>query len=131
MYMFGLTSREVERLWMTGYHSAAYCANNLRLRRVVDSLNIGYGGESFSDLATYLLSANGISDPYMCLADYESYRAVHDRAIADYADRDHWSKMSLTNIASSGFFAADRSIREYADRIWNMKPLDTTELRNK
>ena len=59
----------------------------------------------------------------MCLADFESYNLTHDRAINDYRNRQEWSRKSLINIASSGFFAADRSIGEYADKIWNLKTL--------
>ena len=59
----------------------------------------------------------------MCLADYDYYAEAHDRMMAAYADRTRWNTMSLMNIAKAGFFAADRSIREYADNIWNLKPI--------
>ena len=123
MFIFGLTSNEVDELWLRGYNSALYYANNDRLKRIVDYLNVGFAGESFSDIATYLLSGYGISDPYMCLADFESYRQTHEKAIEAYRDRERWNRMSLMNIASAGHFAADRSIEEYANRIWNLKKL--------
>ena len=59
----------------------------------------------------------------MCLADYESYKNTFDRMIADYSDRDAWLKKSLMNIANAGYFSADRSIREYAENIWHIKPV--------
>jgi starch phosphorylase len=59
----------------------------------------------------------------MCLADFESYRTTHERAVADYANKEKWNRMSLMNIAASGFFAADRSINEYAENIWGIKRL--------
>jgi starch phosphorylase len=59
----------------------------------------------------------------MCLADFESYRMTHERAVKDYADKQKWNRMSLMNIAASGFFAADRSINEYAENIWGIKRL--------
>ena len=74
-------------------------------------------------IADYLLTSSPVADPYMCMADFESYRMTHARAVADYADKEKWNRMSLMNIAASGFFAADRSIKEYADNIWNIKPL--------
>jgi starch phosphorylase len=40
-----------------------------------------------------------------------------------YADRESWTRMSLLNTAASGFFAADRSIKEYADKFWGLKPV--------
>ena len=123
MYIFGLTCSEVDDLWLQGYNSAAYCVKSEKLTRIVNYLNTGFAGQSFSNIATYLLSGHGIADPYMCLADFESYNMTHDRAIRDYQDRDAWCKKSLINIASSGFFAADRSIGEYADKIWGLKTL--------
>jgi len=59
----------------------------------------------------------------MCIADFDSYYATHERMIRDYADRERWSRMSLINTAKSGYFASDRSIREYADNIWHLKPI--------
>ena len=123
MFIFGLTASEVEQLWLRGYRSSEYYANNERLVRIVNALTVGFGGESFADIATYLLNGQGVADPYMCLADFESYRLTHDRAIKAYADRRNWSRMSLINTAASGHFAADRSIREYADRFWHIKPV--------
>jgi len=121
MYIFGLSCNEVEDLWFNGYNAAAYCVRNERLSKIVNYLNTGFAGESFAGIANYLLSGYGVADPYMCLADFESYYLTHNRAVADYRNRTDWSRKSLHNIAASGFFAADRSIREYADRIWGLK----------
>ena len=123
MFIFGLTSREVEELWLRGYRSAEFYTNNERLKRIVNYLTIGFAGESFADIATYLLAGHGIADPYMCLADFESYRLTHDKMIAAYANRREWTKMALLNTASAGYFAADRCIDEYADKFWGIKPL--------
>ena len=123
MYIFGLTAQEVEQLWLRGYRSAEFYANNPRLERIVNFLSIGFAGESFADIATYLLTGQGIADPFMCLADFESYRLTHQQAVNDYADRMEWSRRSLLNTAACGYFAADRSIREYAENIWHIEPL--------
>ncbi len=123
MYIFGLTSSEVDDLWLRGYSSAEFYQNNDRLRRIIARLNEGFAGESFADIATYLISGSGIPDPFMCLADFESYRTTHDRMIEDYANKAKWNRMSLMNIAASGYFTADRSINEYAEKFWNLKRL--------
>ena len=124
MYIFGLTAAEVEALWLRGYRSTEFYANNIGLSRIVNQLNVGFAGESFANLASYLLSGeHGIADPYLCLADYESYRTTHAQMIRDYADKRKWNQMSLLNIAASGEFAADRSIEEYAQRIWNLQKM--------
>ena len=123
IYIFGLTTAEVEDLWKRGYRSSDYYADNYELRRTIDSLRNGFNGVDFSFFYNYFITGQGIADPYMCLADYESYMAADRRIMADYADRRKWEKMSLINTASAGIFAADRAIGEYADRIWHIKPI--------
>ena len=127
MYIFGLTSAEVDDIWARGYNCSEFYTNNEKLRRIINALNIGFAGESFSDIANYLLTGPGIADPYMCLADFESYRTTHLRAVQDYANKEKWNRMSLMNIASAGYFSADRAIEEYAHNIWNLKKLSDTK----
>ena len=117
MFMFGLTAPEVDNLRTMGYHSSDYYNGNERLQYIVNSLNAGYNGQSFSHLSEYLL----VHDPYMCMADFESYRHIHLKASETYRDRDTWNRMALMNIAGAGKFAADRSIGEYAERIWHIE----------
>ena len=123
MYIFGLTANEVEQMWLRGYRSAEFYSNNERLKRIVNFLAIGFAGESFADIATYLLTGHGVADPYMCLADFESYRLAREDMIAAYSDREKWTRMSLLNTSAAGFFAADRSINEYAEKFWDLKPV--------
>jgi len=63
----------------------------------------------------------------MCLADFDSYLNVYQNMIKIYADEESWTKKSLLNIAGSGFFAADRSIREYAENIWHTREIKIPE----
>lgn len=123
VYIFGLTTPEVDDLWRRGYHSGEYYNANELLRKAVDYLKVGFNGVNFTEFYNYLLMGPGVADPYMCLADFDSYCAAHDRLNADYLDKDAWAKKSLMNVASAGIFAADRSIREYADNIWHVKPI--------
>ena len=123
MYIFGLTSAEVDEMWLRGYNCIEFYSNNEKLRRIINALNVGFAGESFCDIANYLLTGQGVADPYMCLADFESYRTTHARAIDDYQDKEKWNRMSLLNIAACGYFAADRSINEYAQNIWGIRRL--------
>ncbi len=126
MYIFGLTTEEVDDLWKRGYSASSYYQGSERLRRTVDALDNGFAGRSFSDIKQYLINSQypgGVADPYMCIADFDSYYAAHERMTKDYADREKWNRMSLINTAKSGYFASDRSIREYADNIWRIKPV--------
>ena len=121
IFIFGLTAADVDKLWQRGYNSTAYYNNNVRLQRVIEALKHGFNGESFENLATYLLTASPIADPYMCMADFGAYQDIHRHADEVYSDPALWAKMSLMNIAGSGRFSADRSIAQYAANIWNLK----------
>ena len=121
IFLFGLRTEEVADLYRRGYRPADYYNSNSRIRRIVDTMRSGIGGESFADLADSLTMDSRFSDPYMNLADFESYRQVQGVIGREYAtDKTTWNRKSLINIAKAGFFSSDRSIRDYADGIWNV-----------
>ena len=122
IYIFGLTTEEVDDLWKRGYRSVDYYNKSKVLKAAVDRMSEGFNGVSFENMKNYLVYAQPVSDPYMCLADFESYRKSYDNLISDYNDRDKWLGISLMNIASAGIFASDRSIGEYARNIWHIEP---------
>ena len=124
IYIFGLNAEEVSEIWRNGYSASVYYNNDPMLRRVVEALIVGFNGESFADIANYLLTGAPVADPYMCMADYQSYLATQQELSRLYAtDKRLWNQKALRNIAAAGYFAADRSIQEYAENIWNLKPL--------
>lgn len=122
IFIFGLKTEEVEKAWRDGYRSSTIYTHNNDIKRVVDRLRVGFNGESFSDIADYLIAGcYNIADPYMCLLDFDDYI----RAAADmdrvYKDKQSWNKMALVNVAQSGIFSSDRSITDYAKNIWRLK----------
>lgn len=124
IFIFGLRADEVEEMWSKGYNASLQYNQNPLIRRIVEMLLRGFNGESFSEIANYLLTGTPVADPYMCMADFESYHQTQNKVKELYrTDKMLWSKISLNNIASAGIFAADRSIKEYADNIWHLKPL--------
>ena len=91
---------------------------DLEIQRVLDRFSQGFSdGKSYSDLVSGLLYGG---DPYMLIADYRAYVECRDRLYARLADDKERARLALVNTAESGFFAADRAIREYAERIWNL-----------
>ncbi len=125
MYIFGLNTHEVDELWRNGYVSRNYYHDSERLRKVIDRLYYPIAGQDFSHIADYLINNSyGVADPFMCLADFESYTYAYRKALGDYSDRNKWAKMSLINTATSGVFASDNSIRKYADEIWHATPIN-------
>ena len=124
IYIFGLTDKQVDDLWKRGYESVKYYMQSERLRAAIDFLShTKLAGHDFSQIVSYLLYSHGISDPYMCLADFDSYYQTFGRMIGDMNDTVGWAKKSLVNIAKAGYFSADRSIREYAENIWNIRKI--------
>ena len=124
IFIFGLKADEVSEIWNRGYNSSAYYNQDINMRKVIEALIVGFNGMSFGDIANYLLRATPVADPYMCLADYESYCRTQTAMSALYKNnKTEWNKKSLCNIAAAGHFTADRSIREYAKNIWNLKQL--------
>ena len=123
IFLFGLKAHEVTEMKNNGYRAYEYYMRDNLLKAVLDQITHGFGdGASYSDIANRLLfGANGgPADEYMLLADFQSYREAHERAGRTYLDPKQWNKMALVNIAKSGIFAADRSIRDYARDIWKV-----------
>ncbi len=119
MFLFGLHTDEVERLKANGYYPQNYVNGSWRLQRVLERMDHGFSdGVSYSDLAGGLLYGG---DPYMLLADFDSYVDCHDRMYGVISNPAERARMSLVNTAMSGFFAADRAILEYAKNIWDIE----------
>ena len=117
--LFGMTASQVEELKRSGYNSTLQYQHDALLRRAMDSLNHGIGGQHFQDIFHALIS----EDRYMALADFKSYREAQFRAERLYQNQRVWNRMGLVNIANAGRFAADRAIRDYAGSIWHASPV--------
>ncbi len=126
IYLFGLNSQEVDELWKkgVGYRAIDFYNANDKIKRIIERLNKGFAKQSFSNIAEYLIHSGKVPDPYMCLADFESYTLTKSKMLNDYSDRTAWQKKSLVNIAKSGIFSADRSVTEYAENIWKLNKVE-------
>ena len=118
MFLFGLHTDEIDALRKRGYDPAGIANNDPELSRVLRRFSEGFSdGKSYSDLVSGLKYGG---DPYMLIADYRAYVECRDRLYARISDDRERARLALVNTAESGFFAADRAIREYADRIWKL-----------
>ncbi|MEG1886795.1 MAG: glycogen/starch/alpha-glucan phosphorylase [Oscillospiraceae bacterium] len=118
--IFGMETPEVLKLKAEGYNPQDYYFNNPRLRAVLEFIGNGIDGVKFPELVSSLLK----TDFYMSFADFEDYCHAREKSVSLYNDRDKWNKMSLANIAAAGRFSADRAVKEYANNIWNVKPVE-------
>ena len=122
-FVFGMTSDEVDKVWDSHYDPTQYYNTNPKIKTVIEMLNKGFNGESFEDISKYLLGTSGVGDPYMCLADFDSYLDAHERMDALYRKPMAWHRQCLKNISKMGYFSSDRSIEEYAKNIWKLKKI--------
>jgi starch phosphorylase len=117
--LFGMTTPEVNALKRRGYNPQEYYNNSREIMDIINYIEREFSGK-FHDIAESLRN----KDPYMVLADFSDYSIAQQNASALYADPMHWNHMSLVNIAQAGRFAADRSIRDYANTIWEATPVE-------
>ena len=120
-FEFGLKAHEIEDLKNKGLNPVEYYKSSEIVKVVIDKLNAGVGRESFSDIADYLLGRSEQRDPYMCLADLDSYIDAHYKMDKVYANKKEWARRSLMSLSKMGYFSSDRAIDEYANKIWKLK----------
>ena len=118
MFLFGLHTEDIARVRTQGYDPFSAARSDWEIQRVLDRFSQGFSdGKSYSDLVSGLLYGG---DPYMVIADYRPYADCQTRMYERIADPDERARLAIVNTAESGFFAADRAIREYADNIWKL-----------
>ncbi len=126
IFIFGYKANEVDDIWRNGYSSSKFYNESPKLRRIIEALIIGFNGQSFADIANYLLTGSPVADPYMCMADFAAYNSMQHSISELYSkDKLKWNQMSLRNISAAGIFAADRAIAEYAKNIWNLSKMES------
>lgn len=127
IYIFGLNSNEVSKIYQTGNKiSREAYSHNISIRKVLDRLIDGSlvadKPKIFNELYNALLFGdNGFPDPYMVLADFESYRDTMAKMSNDYKNKRLWNEKAILNIAASGYFSSDRTINEYNEHIWKLR----------
>ena len=114
--IFGMKTDEVNALKQNGYNPAQYAANDPVITACLNRMYGGINGCTFNDVANSLKER----DPYMVLADFDSYRKAQQFSSECYNDQMRWAKMSLNNIAGAGVFSADRAVNDYARDIWGL-----------
>lgn len=122
-FLFGLTLEQVTELRPRGYRPRDYYEQNPMLREVLDL--IGSGALSNGDKELFRPIVDNLLgfDPFFLLADYQSYVDCQNQVNALWGDQQNWTRKSILNAARMGKFSADRSIDDYSERIWKVKPV--------
>ena len=129
IYIFGLTAEQVERGY-SSYRSYEIYETNPAIRKALEQLIDGTlcpeHPRMFQEIYHALLfgDGGGMADPYFVLKDLPQYMAAQKKIDGDYTDKDLWLRKAVLNTACSGGFSSDRTIREYNDKIWHLKPLN-------
>ena len=124
-FLFGKTTEEINVL-RQAYRPWELISTVPELPEVLRLIEQGHFSNGDGDLFRPLLENLTGRDPYFALADFQAYLAAQDAVDQAWANREHWNRMSLLNTARSGMFSSDRSIREYATRIWQADPFPVT-----
>jgi starch phosphorylase len=127
-FLFGMTASEAEERQAGGYQPRSVYESNTELRKAIDRIADGTFSSGGSGLFRPIVDSLLNQDPFMVLADYESYIACQSEVARAYGDSDHWAAMSILNVARIGRFSSDRAIRDYCLDIWDI-PISEKPLR--
>jgi starch phosphorylase len=124
IFIFGLDSNETQSLRQSGYVPQAFVERNPALGQALEMLDAGFFTPGDTDAARPVVNRLlGDGEPFLVLADFEAYESAQARVDLLFRDPDDWSRRAAINSVSMGRFSSDRSIREYADRIWGLRPV--------
>jgi starch phosphorylase len=122
IFIFGHTAEEVASLRAAGYRPGPWIEKNPELRRAIETIASGEL-DSGSGLFRPIVDALTGEDRYLLCADFAAYAECQLRAAATYARPDEWWRLSILNVAGMGKFSSDRTTRQYAEEIWDVKPV--------
>uniref|UniRef100_A0ABK0LFA9 Alpha-1,4 glucan phosphorylase n=1 Tax=Rattus norvegicus TaxID=10116 RepID=A0ABK0LFA9_RAT len=124
LFIFGMRVDDVAALDKKGYEAKEYYEALPELKLVIDQIDNGFFSPNQPDLFKDIINMLFYHDRFKVFADYEAYVKCQEKVSQLYMNQKAWNTMVLRNIAASGKFSSDRTIREYAKDIWNMEPSD-------
>ena len=126
--VFGLTSEQVMNYYAHGgYNAYETFSSDPRLQLIINQLQNGFFGVGPQEFNLILKNLFDTNDEFFVFKDFDSYVKAQEKVNDLYKDKESWLRMSLINIANSGIFSSDNTIKRYADEIWNIKPLKIGE----
>jgi starch phosphorylase len=121
IFIFGLTADEVMEKKQSGYQPREIYTKNLELREVLDMVQRGFfSGSQRNIFQPILEDLLDHGDPYMVLADFQSYCDIQEEIANVYLDPETWTRKTIINVSRMRKFSSDRTIKEYAKDIWNI-----------
>ncbi len=121
-FLFGLTAAQVDEANLNGYNPHYIYKSNDELRQAIDYIQSGYFSKGDYELFKPITNNLMYRDPYMLMADYPLYIACQDIVDQSWNNTADWNRKAILNVARMGKFSSDRSIQDYCEKIWNVKP---------
>nr|WP_238717822.1 glycogen/starch/alpha-glucan phosphorylase [Petrachloros mirabilis] len=122
-FLFGLTADQVYQMRASGYNPQESYHTSPELKLALDRISSGFFSHGDSDLFKPLIDNLLYHDPYFVLADYRPYVDCQEEVSRAYCDQEHWTRMSILNVARMSKFSSDRAIQDYCRDIWNVSPV--------
>ena len=122
-FLFGLEVEDVDKLYAEGYDPAKYYEADPRLKQAVDMVAGGTFSDGDRNAYAPLVSDWLTHDWFMTMADFSAYMDIQSEIEDLYADELEWNRKALLNVANTGYFSSDRSMKDYLERIWHTSPL--------
>jgi starch phosphorylase len=127
-FLFGHTAEQVQEIYAKGYHPWPWLEQNQSLREALALIASGHFSEGDRSLFQPLLNNLTQTDPFLVMADAADYSRAQNAVDQAWINPEGWARASITNTMRCGFFSSDRSIEEYAERIWKLKPVSIEAL---
>jgi starch phosphorylase len=127
-FLFGLTVEQVRELKLRGYHPEEVPEKNADLRAILDFIGSGALAGGDRSLFQPFLDRLLYEDPFLVLADYQDYVHCQEQVSALWRDQSAWTRKAILNVARMGKFSSDRSIRDYCEHVWQVKPVKVPAL---
>jgi starch phosphorylase len=120
IYIFGLTTKEVDELRSRGYDPKEFIRQSPLLEQILRTIGSNFFCPMEPGMFDPITGSLSGPDPFFVCADFDAYCRIQDQISKDYLDQDEWTRKSIINVARSGRFSSDRTIMEYARDIWNI-----------
>ncbi|MBV5327425.1 MAG: glycogen/starch/alpha-glucan family phosphorylase, partial [Chlorobium sp.] len=121
-FLFGMDVEAVQALWAAGYSPRTFYDRNEELRAAIDLIAAGFFSHGDRELFRPVIDSLLAHDPFMVLADYQAYVDCQQQVGAVFGNQEQWTRMSILNVSRMGKFSSDRSITDYCEKIWQVKP---------
>ncbi len=120
IFIFGLNFEDIQKIKKNGYRPEEYINRSAALKEIIQLIRSNFFSPVDYNLFSPIIDNLSCVDPFFICADFDDYCNTQDKVSELYCHKNEWIKKSIINVAKSGKFSSDRTIKEYADEIWKI-----------